>query len=66
MKIYIDGQEKELTDTDILQISTGMNRNAIEIIKNLIKRANRAEHQTEVWRKIAIDCQHKLEEQAAL
>jgi hypothetical protein len=63
MKVFRDNDFISLTDAEILSIATNLPTEVAGLIRDLLRRASRAEHQCDVWRKLAIETQQKLEQQ---
>ena len=62
MKVLRGNEYVEVTDAQILSMVTGVTEEAAGLIRDLLRRATRAEHQCDVWRKLAIEKQQKLEQ----
>jgi hypothetical protein len=62
MKILRGNEYVEVTDTQIMSMATGLPESIAGLIRDLLRRATRAEHQCDVWRKLAIEKQQRLEQ----
>lgn len=62
MKVLRGNEYVEVTDAQILSMVTGVTEEAAGLIRDLLRRATRAEHQCDVWRKLAIEKQQRLEQ----
>lgn len=62
MKVLRGNEYVEVTDAQILSMVTGVTEETAGLIRDLLRRATRAEHQCDVWRKLAIETQQKLEQ----
>ncbi len=63
MKIFVNGQTRELSDSEILAIGIGTSPVVAAALFGLFKRAKLAEHKCEIWEKTASDLQAKIKNQ---
>lgn len=63
MKVLRGTDYVDVTDTQIMSMVTGVSEETAGLIRDLLRRAIRAEHQRDVWRDLAVEAQQKLEQQ---
>ena len=61
MKVIVDGNEKHLSEVDILAHATGLAVDDCKMIIALSRRLNEAERDRDYWRDLAISAQQKYE-----